>query len=73
MAVYSTRTVTTTRREWFVPVNTNHSEFLKAYNAAITAYREMRGLAPDDGLFDTDLWVTSDGEEITIFFTVEDK
>ncbi|MFN2636844.1 MAG: hypothetical protein ABR585_07455 [Gemmatimonadaceae bacterium] len=71
MAQYSSRTVTVTRREWFVPVNTNHNEFLKAYTAAATAYREARGMDPNADLFDDALWITSDGEEIVIHFTVE--
>ncbi len=71
MAVYSSRKVVSTRHEWFVPVGTNHNEFLKAHHVASMAYRDAHGLAPDTDLFDNALWVTSDGEEIVIFFTTE--
>ena len=72
MAVHSTRTARTTRREWSVPVNTNHAEFLKAYSAAVAAYREAHNMAPDAGLWDDALWITSDGgAEVVIAFTIE--
>ncbi len=72
MADFSSRKVTVTRHEWFVPVGSNHVEFLKAYNAAQAAYRTYNAFPQTYELSDDALWVTSDGEEIVIYFITEE-
>lgn len=71
MAVFSSRKVTVTRHEWTVPVNTNAAELGKAWSAAAHAYRTYNALPEGYELSDDALWVTSDGEEIVIYFTTE--
>ncbi|MFE2326098.1 hypothetical protein ACFXD5_19585 [Streptomyces sp. NPDC059385] len=74
MATYTSRTVTSTRREWIVPAaqpwGSTAEEIQKAWGAADAAYREACGLhdAPTPG--DALRFHVGD-DEIVISFTVE--
>lgn len=72
MAVFSSRLVTVTRHEWTVPINTNCAELGKALSAAARAYRTYNAFPETYELSDDALWVTSDGEEIVIYFTTKE-
>ena len=73
MAVYSSRIRRTIHHEWTVPVNTNAAELGKALSAAAHAYRTYNAFPETYELSDDALWVTSDGEEIVIYFTTEES
>lgn len=74
MATYTSRTVTSTRREWIVPAaqpwGATAEEIEKAWTAATVAYREIHGLhdvaTPGDAL----RFHVGD-DEIVISFTIE--
>ncbi|MFD9256964.1 hypothetical protein [Streptomyces sp. NPDC059538] len=74
MATYTSRTVTSTRREWIVPAaqpwGAAAEEVEKAWQAADHAYREIHGLrdVPTPG---SALRFHVGDEEIIISFTVE--
>ncbi|MFF4848756.1 hypothetical protein [Streptomyces sp. NPDC001194] len=75
MASYTSRTVTSTRREWIVPAAQPWGAFLGDINTAIAvasvAYREARGLAKDARLMDDALRFHVGDDEIVISFTTE--
>lgn len=71
MASWTTRTRTITRREWVVPLRTDHAQLLQAIHAARTACIGERVRHPHgdpDSLSDDAVMVESDGEEIIIWF-----
>ncbi|MFB6805423.1 hypothetical protein [Streptomyces sp. NPDC056387] len=75
MASYTSRTVTSTRREWIVPAAQPWGAFLGDINTAIAvaslAYRKQHGLAEDARLNDDALRFHVGDDEIIISFTVE--
>ncbi len=76
MAVFSSRTVRSTRREWIVPTprpeGMAYIEVYKAVAAAEAAYREAHGLDEQAVLADDALRVHVGDDEIVISFTVEE-
>lgn len=75
MTTYTTRTITTTRREWAVPAGKPYgaaaAEIGKAWAVAERAYREQHDLGKDDFLPDNALVFTPGDDEIVINFTIE--
>jgi hypothetical protein len=75
MATYSSRTVTSIRREWTVPAaepwGAAYIEVYKAVAAAELGYREAHGLDKSAVLSDDALRMTTRDEEIVISFTTE--
>lgn len=75
MATWSSRIVTSIRREWAVPAaepwGAAYIEVYKAVAAAELGYREAHGLDKDAVLPDDALRMTPRDEEIVISFTTE--
>ena len=75
MATYSTRTVTTIRREWIVPAADPWGACIGDINAATAVacrtYREERGLPADAPLADDALRFRVTDDEIVISFETE--
>ncbi|MCQ6250881.1 hypothetical protein [Streptomyces malaysiensis] len=76
MTTVTSRTVTSTRREWIVPAAPPWGAFLGDVRDAIAfasiAYRETHGLPKDAPLADDALRFHVGDEEIVISFTVEE-
>lgn len=77
MATWTSRTITSTRREWEVPAAEPWGAFLgDVYSAIATAsnaYRQMRGLPEDYVLSDDALRFKVTDDAIVISFTVEEE
>jgi hypothetical protein len=75
MATYTSRTVTTVRREWIVPAANPWGACIGDINAACAAacraYREERGLAEGEPIADDALRFHVGDEEIVISFETE--
>ena len=75
MATYTSRTITSTRREWVVPAPEPWGACIGDVNAASAvacrAYREHFDLAPDQSLSDNALRFKVGDGEIVISFTIE--
>lgn len=75
MATYTSRTITSTRREWVVPAPEPWGACIGDINAASAvacrAYREQHDLAPDQPLSDDALRFKVGDGEIVISFTIE--
>ncbi|MEU9470464.1 hypothetical protein AB0D78_28370 [Streptomyces avermitilis] len=75
MATHTTRTITSTRREWAVPAaepwGAAAAEIGKAWAVAERAYREQYDLGPEDRLADDALRFKVADDEIVISFTIE--
>ncbi|MDG9701704.1 hypothetical protein [Streptomyces sp. DH37] len=76
MATFTTRTVTTIRREWIVPAaepwGAPSAEVVKAWQAAEAAYREAHSLPADTPLADNALSLHPTDDAIVISFTTEE-
>lgn len=76
MADYTTRTVTSTRREWIVPAaepwGTAWEEIAKACTAAWAAYRELHGLPADAPMPGDFARVHCRDDEVVLAFTTEE-
>lgn len=77
MATFTSRTITSTRREWAVPASPPFgapaAEVGKAWAVAERAYREEHGLGKDDFLPDNALTFQPGDDEIVISFTTEEQ
>jgi hypothetical protein len=75
MATYTSRTVTSARREWIVPAaqpwGASIGDINAATAAACQAYREQHGIADTTPLADDALRFHTSDDEIVISFTVE--
>lgn len=75
MATYSSRTITSTRREWIIPAaqpwGAAAAEVGKAWAVAELAYREQHNLPAEQPLHDDALRFHVGDDEIIISFTVE--
>ncbi|MEU1071882.1 MULTISPECIES: hypothetical protein [unclassified Streptomyces] len=75
MATYTSRTITSTRREWIVPAAEPWGAFLgdvrAALNAAAAEYQRQHGLTESVSLADDALRFKVTDDEIVISFTVE--
>ncbi|MCY0960837.1 hypothetical protein [Streptomyces sp. H27-H5] len=75
MATFTSRTVTTTRREWIVPTTHPHGAYLgdmeAALGAAIQDYRHYFNVSDSVTLPDDALRFTATDKAIVISFTVE--
>ncbi|MEU0783485.1 hypothetical protein ABZ341_18165 [Streptomyces sp. NPDC006173] len=75
MATYTTRTITTTRREWVVPAAEPWGACIGDINAACAvacrAYREAHGLPEGASLADDALRFKVTDDAIVISFTTE--
>ncbi|GAA2107828.1 hypothetical protein [Streptomyces synnematoformans] len=76
MADYTSRTVTTVRREYIVPAPSPHgaaaAEVDKAWNAAQQEYREKHNVPAETSLHDNALQFFPADDAIVIAFTVEE-
>ena len=76
MATFTTRTITSTRREWAVPAaepfGAAAEEISKAWQAADMAYRELHRIAPDVPLSGNALTFHVTDDAVVISFTVEE-
>lgn len=75
MTTFTTRTVSSRRREWVIPAaepwGAAAAEIGKAWTAAQVAYRELHGLPVDASLPDNALQFRPRDDEIVISFTTE--
>lgn len=76
MATFTTRTVSSRRREWIVPAaepwGAAAAEVGKAWTAAQVAYREQHSIPVGTALPDNALSFRPRDDEIVISFTVEE-
>lgn len=71
MAVLTRRKIFVTRYEWSIPIETCGGELGKAWAAAAAEYRSLHNLPEDAVLSEDCLWVTSNGIDVTLYFTIE--
>jgi hypothetical protein len=76
MATFTTRTVTSTRREWIVPAaepwGAPAEEISKAWGAAESAYRDARGIPREQSIPGDALSFHVTDEAIVISYTIEE-
>lgn len=77
MPAFSSRIITSARREWIIPAaepwGAAAAEVGKAWSAADQAYREAHGLSADVPLADDALRFRVTDGEIVISFTTEEE